>query len=293
VSSVPDRWLVVSVRAPGATERHLLVDALVRLGARAVEERDGALVTHFPPPSDPEALVDEIRWRLSTVHGAGSSLEVSWSWQPHEDWAELWKRELVPRRVTSRIVVTPTWLEPDAGPGDVVIRLDPGVAFGTAEHATTRGCLRLLDGAVSAGDRVADLGTGSGILAIAACGLGAREVRAVDADPFACAAARENAAANGCADRVHVTEARLGPGGVADLGPLDGVTVNIEAGVVVELLPGAARALGPGGWLVVGGILVAERDGVVEEAARPGLRLEAEDREEEWWSGLFRRSGQL
>ncbi|NIP59034.1 MAG: methyltransferase [Gemmatimonadetes bacterium] len=290
MSSVPDRWLVVSVRAPGSTERHLLLDALVRLGARAVEERDGALVTHFPPPPDAETFVDEIRWRLSTVHGVGPSLEVSWSWQPHEDWAELWRRELVPRRVSPRIVVTPTWLEPDAEPGDVVIRLDPGVAFGTAEHATTRGCLRLLEGAVSTGDRVADLGTGSGILAIAACLLGAREVRAVDADPFACAAARENAASNGCADRLHVTEARLGPGDVADLGPLDGITANIDAGVVVELLSGAARAIGPDGWLVVGGILAAERDEVVDEAGKPGLRLDAEDREEKWWSGLFRGS---
>lgn len=291
MTSVPDRWLVVSVRAPGATERHLLVDALVRLGARAVEERDGVLVTHFPPPSDPEAMVDEIRWRLSTVHGVGSSLEVSWSWQPHEDWVELWKRELGPRRVSSRIVVTPTWLEPDAEPGDVVIRLDPGVAFGTAEHATTRGCLRLLDGAVSAGDRVADLGTGSGILAIAACRLGAREVRAVDADPFACAAARENAEANGCADRILVAQARLGADDVAEMGPLEGIAANIEAGVVVELLPGAARALVPGGWLVVGGILAPEREEVVDAAGSRGLGLDGEDREEEWWSALFRRSG--
>lgn len=291
MSSVPDRWLVVSVRAPGARERHLLVDALVGLGARAVEERDGALTTHFPPRPDAEAFVDEVRWRLSTVPGVGPSLEVSWSWQPHEDWAELWKRDLVPRRVGPRIVVTPTWIEPDPEPDAVVIRLDPGVAFGTAEHATTRGCLRLLDGAVSPGDRVADLGAGSGILAIAACKLGAREVRAVDADSFACSAARENAEANGCGDRVHVVEARLAADDVAGLGPLEGIAANIEAEVAVELLPGAVRALVPGGWLVVGGILAPEREEVVDAARSLGLGLDGEDREEEWWSGLFRTSG--
>lgn len=290
MSAAPDRWLVVSVRPAESRERHLVVDALVGLGARAVEERDGALTTHFPPPDDPEAFVDGVRWRLRAVPGVGPSLRVTWAWQAHEEWAELWKRDLAPRRISPRVVVTPTWLDARARPSDLVIRLDPGVAFGTAEHATTRGCLRLLDGTVASGERVADLGTGSGILAIAACGLGAGEVVAVDDDPLECAAARENVEANGCAARVRVVRDLLDAEGVADLGPLDGIVANIEAGVLGRLLPGCARAVRRGGWTILSGILAGERGEIVDRAERLGFRPEAEDREGEWWSGLLRRS---
>lgn len=258
------------------------------LGARAVEEREGAWLTHFPPRDDPDDFAALVRDRLSRLPRL-DGVRVSWSWQPHEAWAEVWKRGLAPRRIGERLLVAPTWCDADARPGDRVIRLDPGVAFGTAEHASTRGCLRLLEKAVSEGDEVLDVGAGSGILAIAAAVLGAGDVVAVEVDGYACAAARENAERNRVSHRVRVVEARTDAEDLAARGPVDGIAANIETGVVLELLPGAARALKPGGWVVAGGIPSAEKDRIVEAALSTGFAVREADTEDGWWSALLAR----
>lgn len=286
----PDRWLVLTVRVPSPGPDDLVADALVGLGGRAVEERDGAYVTHFPPPDDPDGFLAEARRRLEALPGVDAA-ELHVRWQPHEAWTEIWKEGLAPRRITERVVVTPTWVEPEVGPDDVVIRLDPGMAFGTAEHATTRGCLRLVDGCVGEGERVADLGAGTAILSIAAARLGAREVVAVESDPLACEPARANAAANDVADRIRVMERRIDAPGVAELAPLDGIVANIEAGVLLRLAPGFAPALTADGWLVLGGVVHGEEDRVLRAVRAHGFELDAEDAEEGWWSGRFRLAG--
>jgi ribosomal protein L11 methyltransferase len=165
------------------------------------------------------------------------------------------------------------------------------MAFGTAEHPTTRGSLRLLDGAVAPGDRIADVGCGSGILAIAAAKLGAGEVLAFDMDPYACHAARENLTANGVDSEVWVRECRVAEEDLAEIGPLDGVVANIESGALLTLLPAFCHALAPGGWLIVGGVLEREHRDLVDEAARHSLGLEVEEVEGEWWSARFKRTG--
>lgn len=283
----PERWLVLIVRARPGGREGVVADALLGLGARSVEERAGACITHLPPPEDTEAFLERVRERLRRLEGV-REVRVSWGWQRHEDWAETWKRGLGPRRVTERLVVTPSWCEPETGPGDRVLRLDPGVAFGTAGHATTRGCLRLLDEVVREGDRWLDAGAGSGILSIAAALVGGGEVVAVDADPLACESVKENAARNGVADRIRVVEARLDAASLARHGPVDGVVANIRTGVLVELLPGAARALEPGGWLVLGGIREEERSRILPAARSASFSLDGERHERGWWTGRFR-----
>ncbi len=145
----PSRWLVLTVLRPPSGAEPFLVETLVELGGRAVVEDAQGLTSHFPDPADPGSFLAEARARLETA--AGEALQLEWRWQPHEAWEKLWRRGLEPRRVTERILVTPSWVEPEEG-APVVIRVDPGVAFGTAEHATTRACLRLLDGVVREGD---------------------------------------------------------------------------------------------------------------------------------------------
>ncbi len=284
------RWLEMSVRCPSAGDRAaLLVDGLLALGARAVEERGGWYVSYYAEPDDVDAFLREARAALSSRTGF-EQIHMERRWQLHEEWAETWKRGLAPRRITDRIVVHPSWAEPtDVRAGDVVIVLDPGMAFGTAEHGTTRGCLRLLDTVVRAGDRVLDVGAGSGILAIAAALLGADEVVAIEADDLACEAMAENIERNGVADRVRIVEARATSESLASHGSVSGVVSNIESGLLRPLFAGFSEALSADGWLIVSGILDHEWDEVQASIVRHGFECGEVDTDGEWRSGLFLR----
>ena len=282
------RWLEVRVRCAAPGDRAaLLADGLVANGARGVEERAGWFVAWFDEPHDAEAFVADTE-RLLIEHSGLSPLTIEHGWQRHEEWEENWKRGLGPRRLTPRIVVHPSWAPPeDTTPDDIVIVIDPGMAFGTAEHGTTRGCLRLLDGVVAGGDRLLDVGAGSGILAIAAARLGARAVTAIEGDAYACEAMIENVERNGVADRVQVVEAWATDESLRARGPVDGLIANIEAGLLTPLLPGFRGALRPGGWLMVSGILDHEWDDMAERLAAADFRLREVDADGEWRSGLF------
>ena len=285
------RWLELRVRCPSAGDRSdLLADSLLAFGVRGVEERGGWYVSYFDEPED----LDEFLTRAASIIESDtglSPLRVEHEWQDHEAWEETWKRGLGPRRVTDRIVVHPSWAPPDeVRTGDVVIRLDPGMAFGTAEHGTTRGCLRLLDGLVRSGDRLLDVGAGSGILSIAAAHLGADAVTAIEGDAYACEAMVENVEANKVERIVTVVEAWATMQSLAAMGPVDGIIANIEAGLLAPLHEGFHKALEPDGWLILSGILGREWADSRQRAESHGFSFEALDEDGDWRSGLFRRS---
>jgi ribosomal protein L11 methyltransferase len=287
--SAPDRWLVLSVKLGDPELRPLASEALVGLGAGAVQETADALVTYLAAPADPDLFVEEAHRAVADALPAGASAEITWHWQENEDWARTWKQGLAPRVISPRLVVKPTWTEWDAAPGQVVLDVDPQMAFGTGEHATTRGCLRLLDRVVRDGDRVLDVGSGSAILAIAAVRLGAREAIAVEYDPDANINARENVEQNGTEGRVAIVEALAEPGMMAEMGRFDLVLANILSGVIRPLLPAFRDALGgdPAGRLIVSGILITEHADVLRDAEAAGFRMEMTDEEDEWWSALL------
>jgi ribosomal protein L11 methyltransferase len=288
--SAPERrWLELRVRSrAGGDSNDLLADGLVTLGGRAVEERDGWFVTHVAEPDDPETFGAGARSRLEEASGL-DDVEVELSWRPHEEWAESWRRGLAPRRLTDRLVVRPSWMEvEDPREGDLVIVLDPGMAFGTAEHGTTRGCIRLLDRAVAPGERVLDVGAGSAILSIAAALLGASDVLAVESDPLATEAIEENIERNGVADRVRWDERVADVAWLTAEGPVSGIVANIESGILTPLMPGFAAAVAPGGWLILSGILDHEWPAMRAAAEAHGFEFVAVDADGEWRSGLFR-----
>jgi ribosomal protein L11 methyltransferase len=260
------------------------------LGAKAVWEHNGRLITHLPEPPDPEAFLRTAESVLRSIT-RDPGLTVEASWQPHEEWAETWKRGLAPRRVTERLVVTPSWEIPATRPGDVVVTLDPGMAFGNAEHGTTRGCMRLLDRVITRRERVLDVGAGSGVLAIVAARLGAREVVALEADPVACETARENVQRNGVAARVKVVDAWADAVSLSELGTFDGVLANIEGSTLHRLLPGLTACVRLRGWMILSGVLEAELDGLTRAAAERRLAREDVDADGEWRSLLLRRWG--
>jgi ribosomal protein L11 methyltransferase len=289
VSAQPERWLVLTVRMADPELLPLAVEVLVGRGSWAVEEAEGGVVTYVPEPCDPEAYVAELRDALAGELPSAAAPEVSWRWQANEDWAAKWREGLAPRQVTERIVVKPTWTEWKARRGQVVVDIDPQMAFGTGEHATTRGCLRLLDDALNTGDRVLDVGSGSAILAITAALLGAAEVIAVEYDPDANLNARENLERNGVLDRVEIVESMADPALLAGLGRFDVVLANILSGIIRPLLPSFRDALGasPQGRLIVSGILRTEAPAVMHDAEAAGFRIIRIDEEEEWWSALL------
>jgi ribosomal protein L11 methyltransferase len=283
------RWLQIRARDRADSELSpLLVDGLLALGGRAAEERDGWYVTAVPAPQDLDAFLEHARAMLGGLTGS-DAIDIEVEWRDHEDWAETWKRGLAPRRVTDRILVRPSWTSPPPDAPAVQIVIDPGMAFGTAEHGTTRGCLRLLDRVVRPDDRVLDVGAGSGILAIAAALLGASRVVAIEADTLACEALRENLEHNGVQDRVSCMETMVGPGDLVALGPVSGVVANIESGPLTHLMAGLAGALVAGGWLILSGIMAEEWPKLREVAERSGLVLRDVDADGEWRSARFER----
>lgn len=289
-----DAWLVLFLLAPPRGEELLLVDGLRRLGARAVESAGHRVAALFPAP----ASVDALLWEVERAARACTTLTdpgLVWQWQSRAEWSQRWTTEVETRRVTPRLVVASADGEVDVGPGEVVVRIDPATAFGTAGHPTTRACLRVLDARVRSGDELLDIGTGSGILAIAAALLGARRVLALEADPIACSAARVNVGLNGVEDRVDIRPLEVTVRALTRLTrqvrPLrfDGVMANVEARVLVPLLPPLATLIARGGWLVVSGILKPERAQVLGAAAGTGLELSDEVADGGWWTGSFGR----
>jgi len=285
----PALWLVIEAHSPSETTNALLSEGLIASGGLAVEENGAWLRTWIPEDAalTHEAQVDSVRKQLQAI-ASDSDLELHWEWRPGEDWTTKWRAGLAPRRVGERLIVAPSWTEPDTRPGDIVIVIDPRMAFGTGEHASTRGVLRLLEQAMHPGARVLDAGTGSGVLAIAAARLGAAQVDAVDIDPDAVAAARENIDANGTADRVRLEVGEVDEAWLAQASRFDLIAANILSSVLEPMLGALRHSLRPGGSLLVGGILESESASLLEAAERAGLALRREDRDEGWWSAELR-----
>lgn len=198
------------------------------------------------------------------------------------DWADAWKAYFPVMRIGRRLVIRPTWRRHRRNPDDVVLALDPGMAFGTGLHPTTRLCLAgvevLADRGVLAGARVLDVGCGSGILAIAALKLGAATALGVDTDPIAIEATSANARRNALARRIRVRQGRL-PSGEP---PFDVVLANLIAGVLVPLAPALRDELRPGGSLLASGIFV-DREGEVAAAFGAfGLDVTGRSAEGDW-----------
>ncbi|MFH1980939.1 MAG: 50S ribosomal protein L11 methyltransferase [Pseudomonadota bacterium] len=197
-----------------------------------------------------------------------------------EDWAESWKEHFWPIKMGRRIVVKPTWRNYAPEAEDLVIELDPGMAFGTGSHATTMLCVQALEDLVTEGMRVLDVGTGSGILLAAAAKLGARTGLGIDLDPVAVTVARENLSRNDVpADRFELREGDLA-GAVS--GRYDLVVANILSAVVIRLLPQIPMVCAPGACLIFSGIVQKNQESVLAAMADHGLDILAVRALDDW-----------
>jgi ribosomal protein L11 methyltransferase len=207
------------------------------------------------------------------------------------DWAHAWKEFYSILHVGARTVIKPSWLDYASQPDEIVVELDPGMAFGTGLHPTTRLCLAALEKYQRPGMKVLDVGTGSGILAIAAAKLGARQVEAWDIDPVAVETAQKNVERDGVTNLVRVSAGSLTA--VDEPSRADIIAANLLAEVIADLAPALAYHLAPGGVLISSGILADQAEGVAHALHEAGLGVIETTREEDWLVIVGEKSPQL
>ena len=274
-----DRGAWVTVRVSPGTRREAVIAALFQGGIQGLQEIGDTIVTQVPGQDVASELVCAV---MATSPDARIETEPL----PEVDWSEQWKKGIRAQRVGS-LTIAPPWLADGLDCSRSII-IDPGMAFGTGEHATTRGVIRLMQQVIREGDHVADLGTGSAVLAIAAAKLGAARVAAIELDHDAIDNAEENVIRNGVAERVTVIEGDAGTL-LPLVGPVRVVSANIISSVLIDLLPVMAFALDEDSRAIVSGILQSERDEMRGSFEGSGWVIEAEDHEDIWWSATLAR----
>jgi ribosomal protein L11 methyltransferase len=240
-----------------------------------------AVTGYFPADERLEERCRQLERALAALAGRHSlTYSVRYQSIDEQDWAESWKAFFYPEAITPNLVVKPTWREFTPGPNQQVIEIDPGMAFGTGTHPTTALCVQLLEKFIKKGHAVLDVGTGSGILLIAAAKLGASRLTGVDLDPAAVAIARANLIHN----RIAPTRFELTCGHLIGMltGAYDLVIANILADVIIDLLDQVPGVLKPGGIFIGSGIIQAYRDKVACKMAARGLQLEEILERGEW-----------
>lgn len=271
-----------------------------------ITEGKAVVQGYFADGTDLKEVEAEIRRRIEELRdyhiNPGGAL-ISWRTVHEDDWANAWKQYFKPARVTDRLTIKPTWESYAAQEGEQIIELDPGMAFGTGTHPTTLLCLRMLESVIQGGEEVIDVGTGSGILAIGACKLGARHVLAIDLDPIAVSSAKENANLNGLSDDITVREGDLlsmiktsASAGEQSLGvqlPVQIVVANILAEIILLFVSDVYEALQSGGIYIASGIYKNKEDMVEQELLAKGFVIEAKHREEDWIAFVARKPSNI
>lgn len=300
VGPTPTRWIELSVEADveavepvseilgrvaagtAVQPTRLIRDPDDELSAREDPSAPFLVVAHIPDDEAAPAAIESTEralWHLQAFGlrplGALRTRTVD-----DADWTDAWKAHYVPQRV-GRVVIVPSWLDEPLGDGEVAITLDPGMAFGTGLHPTTRGCLQLLQEVVPMPPDVLDVGCGSGILALAALRLGAVRAVGVDTDSAAVTATRENADRNGLGDRVTAVPGTL-PASPEVRHSI--VLANLVGAVLIELAPRLAAHLAPGGVLLASGIIEPRAAAVIDAMGAAGLIVTDRRDDGEWVS---------
>ena len=294
---MPDEWLELSIETPPE-----YVEPLTEIfhrygeGGVAIEQPGGFNPDEGESPPTPDRVV--VKTYLPddpTTHHRRSQIDVGVRLVAHlapltelrerrvsqSEWQNSWKEFFHVLRVGERIVICPTWREYEAKPDEAIIHLDPGMAFGTGHHPTTRMCLEFIEQTMTPGDRVLDLGCGSGILSIAAVKLGAARAVGFEIDPVAVKAGRANIALNGADSAIELVHGTL-PSPKAPARFFDYVVANISALVVTDLAGQLVECIAPGGRLLVSGVLEKHIDGVTNALTAEGATIERQEIDGDW-----------
>ena len=293
------KWIEVSLRADGESAE-AIAEVLERFGHQGVSlEQDGIppdtwdesevpppqtliLRAYFPDDKQLEDKKRQLRTALGHMRLMYPMPEPEYKVLEADDWAEAWKAHYQPLRIGERLLIRPLWIDVKLAPNDIEISLDPGMAFGTGTHPTTQLCLEALERLVKPAQDVLDLGSGSGILSIAAAKLGARKVLALDIDPIAVDTTADNARANGVGDRIIAQQGSI-ENVLGSARRFDLIIVNILARVILQM---TEQALGmivrPGGSAIFSGIIDSQSDEVEAALLRTGLQPYARKQQGDW-----------
>ena len=283
----------VLIEDPELVNDYIRSDAWDYTDIPLAEETDTVTVKAWlPEDSSLPGRMEQLRLRMDEMgqyldKGTGS---IACSEIQDEDWANNWKAYFHPEKIGERIVVKPSWEEYTPHDGEIVIELDPGMAFGTGTHATTSMCVNYLEELVQPGMQVFDVGTGSGILAIASAKLGAAHVQAADYDSVAVRVARENIAENHEEEHISIFQSDLlkNMTGKADL-----IIANIIADIIIRMFNDVDAYLNENGAILTSGIIADRIKDVIEAAERAGFAVDKMSEKAGWAAIVFRRASEM
>lgn len=307
-----DKWLELQVTVKRDLQE-VVSNILIELGSQGVAIEDTAdyigkedlfgevvpvmeqteditITGYYPDTVDFATLEAEVKTRLADLSELGfdtADLSLSSQALAEEDWAENWKKYYEPTRISHDLTIVPSWTDYEATAGEKVIRLDPGMAFGTGTHPTTKMSLFALSQVLRGGETMIDVGTGSGVLSIAGSLLGAKEIYAYDLDEVAVRVAQENIDLNANTSNIHVAAGDLLRG--VDI-EAEVIVANILADILIHLTYDAYRLVKDEGYLIMSGIIADKLDMVLEAAYSAGFFLETHMMQGEWSCCVFKKT---
>lgn len=252
-----------------------------------------AVTAYYPDTIDLEVVKAELAQHLAELPEFGvttGTVRIDSQVLAEEDWAENWKKYYEPARITHDLTIVPSWTDYEATAGEKIIELDPGMAFGTGTHPTTKMSLFALEQVLRGGETVIDVGTGSGVLSIASSLLGAKDIYAYDLDDVAVRVAQENIDLNVGTENIHVATGDLLKGVTQEA---DVIVANILADILVNLTEDAYRLVKDEGYLIMSGIISEKLDMVLEAAYNAGFFLETHMVQGEWNACVFKKTDDM